>query len=56
MCVAKFAYDSTSSRQETTPGTLCSALVPDMQNRYGQSGEGPEMGNRDDQSSGKHAR
>ncbi|GAB0176921.1 mitochondrial enolase superfamily member 1 [Grus japonensis] len=38
-----------------TPGILCSVLVPAMQKRCGQAGEGPEEGHQDDQRTGKPA-
>ncbi|GAB0181709.1 hypothetical protein GRJ2_000636200 [Grus japonensis] len=40
---------------QATSGILCSVLVPAVQKRCGQAGEGPEMGHEDDQRTGKPA-
>lgn len=38
---------------QATSGILCSVLVLTKQNRCGQDGEGPEMGHKDDERTGK---
>ncbi|KAK4810664.1 LOW QUALITY PROTEIN: hypothetical protein QYF61_007464 [Mycteria americana] len=38
-----------------THGILCSVLIPAIQKRCGQAGEGPEKGHKDDQRTGKPA-
>ncbi|GAB0183754.1 cAMP-dependent protein kinase inhibitor alpha [Grus japonensis] len=43
------------SASQATPGTLCSVLVPTIQKRCGQAGEGPEKGHQDDQRTGRPA-
>jgi len=40
---------------QVTPAILCSVLVPAMQNRCGQAGEGPEKGHKADQRTAKLA-
>ncbi|GAB0187935.1 mitochondrial enolase superfamily member 1 [Grus japonensis] len=40
---------------QAIPGILCSVLVPTVQKRCGQAGEGSEEGHQDDQSTGKLA-
>ncbi|GAB0190814.1 mitochondrial enolase superfamily member 1 [Grus japonensis] len=48
-------YPTLLSACQATPAILCSVLVPTIQKRCGQAGDGPEEGHQHDQRTGKPA-